>query len=956
MFLDAIIAKIFGTKNERELKSMRPLVEAINALEPQMRQLSDQQLAHKTVEFRERLAQGATLDDLLVEAFAVVREAGRRMLNMRHFDVQLIGGIVLHRGKIAEMKTGEGKTLVATLPVYLNALEGKGVHVVTVNDYLAKRDAEWMGKIYKFLGMSVGVIVHELDDAERRRAYACDITYGTNNEFGFDYLRDNMKFRLEDCVQRGHHYAIVDEVDSILIDEARTPLIISGPSEESTDKYYKVNRIIPKLVRGEVIEGKEPGEKYYTGDYTVDERHRTVALTDEGFEKAARLLGLKSLWDLETIEWKHHVEQALKAHVLFHRDKDYVVKDGQVIIVDEFTGRLMPGRRWSDGLHQAIEAKENVRIERENQTLATITFQNYFRMYKKLAGMTGTADTEAAEFQKIYNLDVVVIPTNRPLIRIEYPDIVYRTAEEKFRNAAKEIKACQERGQPVLVGTISVEKSEKLSAILKRMGVKHEVLNAKQHEREAYIIAQAGRKGAVTVSTNMAGRGTDILLGGNPEFMTKEACLKAKIAEQLPKDQEVYVSDQQYYYFHHLGAFYRVPRPKWDEIYARYKEETDREHDEVVALGGLHIIGTERHEARRIDNQLRGRAGRQGDPGSSRFYLSLQDDLLRIFGGERIQGLMLRLGMEEDVPIESKLITRRIAKAQQAVEAQNFAARKHLLEYDDVMNKQRQAVYGMRRQLLEGADQKERVLEMIRGILQSLIDRHCEARAHPSEWNLAGLRTDLLSQFGVKFEISELEGRKIPELEEFLYERLLARYEEKEAMVGPEIMRETERMIMLHVIDDQWKDHLRSMDYLKEGIGLRGYGQKDPLVEYKKESFLLFQEMMDRIEDESVRYLFFLQPVYEQRQPLPFEPQEEIEEEPQLAPAAAQAQLAAGRGDILDFTRNIQRKKERELAEMQFAGAGVATAQQPIVKGRKVGRNDPCPCGSGKKYKKCCGA
>jgi preprotein translocase subunit SecA len=613
MFIDTIIAKIFGTKNERELKAMRPLVEAINALEPATTRLSDQELAHKTVEFREKLAQGASLADLLPEAFAVVREAGRRTLNMRHFDVQLIGGVVLHRGKIAEMKTGEGKTLVATLPVYLNALEGKGVHVVTVNDYLAKRDSEWMGKIYRFLGMSVGVIVHDLDDAERRASYNCDITYGTNNEFGFDYLRDNMKFRLADCVQRVHNFAIVDEVDSILIDEARTPLIISGPSEESTDKYYKVNRIIPKLIRGEVIEGKEPGEKYYTGDYTVEEKHRNVALTDEGFDKCARLLGLPSLWDLETIEWKHHVEQALKAHVMFHRDKDYVIQDGQVVIVDEFTGRLMPGRRWSDGLHQAIEAKEGVKIERENQTLATITFQNYFRMYKKLAGMTGTADTEAAEFQKIYNLDVVVIPTNRPLIRIEYPDVVYRTEEEKFRNAAKEIKACQEKGQPVLVGTISVEKSEKLSAILKRMGVRHEVLNAKNHEREAYIVAQAGRKGAVTVSTNMAGRGTDILLGGNPEFMTKDACLKEKIAEQLPKEQEVFVSDSQFFYFYHLGAFYRVPRPKWDEIYARFKAQTDREHDEVVALGGLHITGTERHESRRIDNQLRGRAGRQGD-------------------------------------------------------------------------------------------------------------------------------------------------------------------------------------------------------------------------------------------------------------------------------------------------------------------------------------------------------
>ncbi|RPI16560.1 MAG: preprotein translocase subunit SecA [Acidobacteriales bacterium] len=815
-----------------------------------------------------------------------------------------------------------------------------------------------MGKIYKFLGMSLCVIVHDLDDAERKHNYGCDITYGTNNEFGFDYLRDNMKFRLEDCVQREHNFAIVDEVDSILIDEARTPLIISGPSEESTDKYYKVNRIIPKLIRGEVIEGKEPGEKYYTGDYTVEEKHRSVALTDEGFDKAARLLGLQSLWDMETIEWKHHVEQALKAHVVFHRDKDYVIQEGQVLIVDEFTGRLMPGRRWSDGLHQAIEAKELVKIERENQTLATITFQNYFRMYKKLAGMTGTADTEAAEFQKIYNLDVTVIPTNRALIRRENADVVYRTEEEKFRNAAKEIKECHEKGQPVLVGTISVEKSERLSGILKRTGVRHEVLNAKQHEREAQIVAQAGRKGVVTVSTNMAGRGTDILLGGNPEFMSKGACLKEKIAEQLPSEQEVFISDQQFYYFYHLGYFYRVARPKWDEIFARYKIQTDQEHDEVVALGGLHIVGTERHEARRIDNQLRGRAGRQGDPGSSRFYLSLQDDLLRIFGGERIQNLMLRLGMEEDVPIESKLITRRIAKAQEAVEAQNFAARKHLIEYDDVMNKQRQAVYGMRRQLLEGQEQKDRIVDMVGGIVGSCMATRCPNGVHPTEWDLAGLRTDVLSQFGVKIEAQALAGLTATEIEETIREQLVKKYEEKEDLVGSPVMRETERMIMLNVVDDQWKDNLLSMDHLKEGIGLRGYGQKDPLVEYKKESFILFQDMMDRIEDETIRYLFFLQPVQGERPPLPFEPEEESDEDDTVM-AAAEAngpQRAAAQSSIQDFTRHIQRKKEREMAELQFVGGGTSTAQQPVVKGAKVGRNDPCPCGSGKKYKKCCGS
>jgi len=958
---DAILAKVFGTKNERQIKAILPIVEAIGALEPSMQQLSDSELARKTVEFKEKLAQGATLDDLLIEAFAVVREAGRRTVNMRHFDVQLIGGYVLHKGKIAEMKTGEGKTLVATLPVYLNALEGKGVHVVTVNDYLAKRDAEWMGRIYTFLGLTVGTIVHELDDQERKAAYNCDVTYGTNNEFGFDYLRDNMKFRLEDCVQRTHHFAIVDEVDSILIDEARTPLIISGASEESTDKYVRVNRIIPKLIRGEVIEGKEPGEKYYTGDYTVDEKQRNVALTDEGWDKVAKLLNMPSVWDIEHMEWKHHVEQALKAHVLFHRDKDYLVKDGEVIIVDEFTGRVMPGRRWSDGLHQAVEAKEGVKVQRENQTLATITFQNYFRMYKKLAGMTGTAVTEAAEFDKTYKLDVVEIPTNRPLIRIEHPDIVYRTEEEKFRNAAKEIKALQEKGQPVLVGTVSVEKSEKLSGILKRMGVKHEVLNAKNHEREAFIVAQAGRKGAVTVSTNMAGRGTDILLGGNPEFMAKEACLKERLAESVPKGQEQYVGDANYNYFQHLGQFYRVPRAKWDELYARFKAETDAEHEVVTALGGLHITGTERHEARRIDNQLRGRAGRQGDPGSSRFFLSLQDDLLRVFGGEKMQNLMLRLGMEEDVPIESRLISRRIKAAQEAVEAQHFAARKHLLEYDDVMNKQREAIYGWRRQLLEKQDQRRRIMEMVRGIVDEFVANRCPERAHPSEWDLTGLQTDVNSQFGLRVNVAEFAEMPREAVAEEIFQQLEKKYAQKEQVIGADAIREAERMIMLHVIDTQWKDHLLSMDHLKEGIGLRGYGQKDPLVEYKKESFVLFQEMMDRIEDEAVRYLYFLEGVESGPPPSPFAYEEEASpelEEPEPAPVIANAaQRAAAQQSIDDFTRNIQRKKDREMAELQFVGGDSGTGTgKTIVKGAKVGRNDPCPCGSGKKYKKCCGA
>ncbi|HTA67179.1 MAG TPA: preprotein translocase subunit SecA [Bryobacteraceae bacterium] len=958
--IDQVLAKIFGTKNEREVKRIRPIVAAINDLEPAMQQLSDAELSQKTVEFKQRVANGESLDDLLIESFAVCREVGRRVLNMRHFDVQLIGGIFLHRGKIAEMRTGEGKTLVATLPVYLNGLSGLGVHVVTVNDYLAKRDSEWMGRIYKFLGMSVGVIVHDLDDEERRQSYACDITYGTNNEYGFDYLRDNMKFRIEDCVQRGHNFGIVDEVDSILIDESRTPLIISGPSEESTDKYYKINRIIPKLVRGEEIKGKEPGESYTTGDYTVDEKHRSAALTEEGIAKVEKLLGCGNLYQPENWTILHHVQQALKAHVLFLRDKDYLVQDGQVIIVDEFTGRVMPGRRWSDGLHQAIEAKENVKIERENQTLATITFQNYFRMYKKLAGMTGTAETEAAEFDKTYKLDVAVIPTNRQMVRKEFQDIVYRTEDEKFRNAAKEIQGLYEKGQPVLVGTISVEKSERLSNSLKKMGVKHEVLNAKNHEREAFIVAQAGRKGAITVSTNMAGRGTDILLGGNPEFLTKEYLKKEN------KDPDLLQTSP-------VGS---AERAEWDAVYTRFKEETAVEHDEVVALGGLHVLGTERHESRRIDNQLRGRAGRQGDPGSSRFYLSLQDDLMRIFGGERMQNLMLRLGMEEDVPIESKMISKRIAASQKAVEAQNFAARKHLLEYDDVMNKQRQAVYGMRRHLLEGQDQRERVHEIIEGIVATFIDMRCPERTHPSTFDLTGLQSDVLSSFGLKIDTDELQGMARQEIETHIYDLLIARYKEKEDLIGPENMRDAERIVMLNVIDNQWKDHLLSMDHLKEGIGLRGYGQKDPLIEYKKESFQMFQDMMDRIEDETIRYLFFLQvtsggggpgdgdgsggPGVRPKPVLPFSPDEEDEEEEDNEEALVGAngeQRRAAQTVVEDFTRNIQRKKDKEMAELQFVGgSGTATDKKQAISAKKAGRNDPCPCGSGKKYKKCHGA
>ncbi len=945
--IDAVLAKIFGTKNEREIKKIRPIVAQINELEPAMQALDDTALAAKTVEFRERLANGETLDDLLVEAFAVVREAGRRVLNMRHFDVQLIGGIVLHRGNIAEMRTGEGKTLVATLPVYLNALTGRGVHVITVNDYLARRDSDWMGRLYKFLGLSVGVILNNISEQERREGYGSDITYGTNNEFGFDYLRDNMKFRLDQCVQREHNFAIVDEVDSILIDEARTPLIISGPSEESTDKYYRVNRIIPKLVRGEVIEGKEPGQKFTTGDFTVDEKHRSVALTEEGVLKCEQLLGCGNLYEPENIELNHHVQQSLRAHVIYHKDKDYIIQpdesgEPEVVIVDEFTGRLMPGRRWSDGLHQAVEAKEGVKIQRENQTLATITFQNYFRMYNKLAGMTGTAMTEAAEFGKTYKIDVIEIPTNREMIRNDQTDIVYRTEEEKFRNAAKEIKVAHEKGQPVLVGTISVEKSEHLSGILKKMGVRNEVLNAKNHEREAMIISQAGRKGSVTVSTNMAGRGTDILLGGNAEFTTKE------VLRKQGKDPDAYQT----------AAVGSPERQEWDQLLERFKEETAAEREEVKQLGGLYIVGTERHESRRIDNQLRGRAGRQGDPGASRFYLSLQDDLLRIFGGERIQNLMLRLGMTEDEPIESKLITKRIAAAQKAVEAQNFAARKHLLEYDDVMNKQRTAVYSMRRALLEGADQKEKVRDMIEGILNSFLDLRCGDDIKPFDWDLTALQSDILTQFGVKVDPAELADLSRVEIEDLIRERLFARYDEKERMVSPELMRETERIIMLNVIDAQWKDHLLSMDHLKEGIGMRAYGQKDPLIEYKKESFKIFQAMMDRIEDETIRYLFFLQMSTGDDTVLTADYSREDESPEDSEPAEPEpVAVAAAQSSLLDFTRNIQRKKDKEMAALQFTGgdASAPAKPAPVVNADKVGRNDPCPCGSGKKYKKCHG-
>ncbi|HEX9982216.1 MAG TPA: preprotein translocase subunit SecA [Thermoanaerobaculia bacterium] len=911
--IDKLLTMIFGSKHERDVKKMIPVVQHINSLEPGISRLSDEELRGKTAEFRERLRPlveaidaarqevprdenmvkaakadlQQALDDLLPEAFAVCREGGKRALGMRHFDVQLMGGIVLHSGKIAEMKTGEGKTLVATLPVYLNALTGRGVHVVTVNDYLARRDAEWMGRLYKFLGLTVGVIQNPHGDRERQQAYRCDVTYGTNNEFGFDYLRDNMKFDLESMVQRDHVFAIVDEVDSILIDEARTPLIISGPSEESVDKYYVADRIIPRLIKDK--------------DYQVDEKQHTAVLTEEGVLHAEKLLGNVELYDPDNMDLLHAVNQAVRAHSLYRNDVEYVVKDGEVIIVDEFTGRLMPGRRWSDGLHQAVEAKEGVKIESENQTLATITFQNLFRMYDKLAGMTGTADTEAAEFDKIYRLEVVVIPPNRANVRNDSPDLVYRTEREKFEAIVKEVKEMHAKGQPALVGTISIEKSEALSTALKRNGVPHVVLNAKHHDREAEIVAQAGRKGAVTIATNMAGRGTDILLGGNAEFLFAQ---KSKdIEDPLERKQ----------------------------LEMQIKREWNEAHEEVVRLGGLHILGTERHESRRIDNQLRGRSGRQGDPGSSRFYLSLEDDLMRIFGSDRISGLMQRLGMEEGVPIEHGMVTRAIERAQKQVEGRNFEARKHLLEYDDVMNKQRVSIYTLRRSILDGREGKNYIVSAADEIVDYLVDTHYPADGEPNETEL---NVEAYDYFGLDLKAAgvNLDEMRPDEVKYALHEAVNQRYEQKEASIGSDVMRLHEKYILLQVIDQQWKDHLLNIDHLKEGIGLRGYGQRDPLVEYKRESFELFQEMMERIQDRAVKYLWKVEVVVER------EGQQQREQESQRV------------------QRSLPPQPPRQQP-MTFSGAGGTAASTTVKKTEaKVGRNDPCPCGSGKKYKKCHGA
>jgi len=924
----AILRTVFGTKHERDVKRMKPVVAQINALEPEMQQLDDAGLAARTDELRKRVADGEELDDLLPEAFAVCREAACRRLGMRHFDVQLIGGMVLHQGTIAEMATGEGKTLVATLPAYLNALSGKGVHIVTVNDYLAKRDAQWMGPIYQALGLTVGVIQHEasfqydpayvtpdirmtaLRPIGRREAYAADITYGTNNEFGFDYLRDNMRFALDELVQRELNYAIVDEVDSILIDEARTPLIISGPAEQSTDLYYKIDRIIPKLKRAAtIVEGKlSEIEEQKVGDFIVDEKAKTVSLTEAGIASCERLLAIDNLYDPQHIDALHHIQQGLRAHSLFRKDVDYMVKDGEVIIVDEFTGRLMPGRRWSDGLHQAVEAKEGVRIERENQTLATITFQNYFRMYAKLAGMTGTAETEAEEFAKIYKLDVTVVPTNRTLIRLNNPDVVYKTEREKFDAVVADIRERNEKGQPILVGTVSIEKSERLSALLKKRGVRHEVLNAKYHEREAEIVAQAGREGAVTIATNMAGRGTDILLGGNADFLSKEI-LRRKGLDPATAALEARAAA--------LEEARRITEP---------------EHRRVIERGGLHIIGTERHESRRVDNQLRGRSGRQGDPGSSRFYLSLEDDLLRIFGSQRIQGIMDRLGMEEGEPIEHRLVTRAIATAQKRVETHNFEIRKHLLEYDDVMNKQREIIYGMRRQILDGASQADTVAEWIDDLVAATLDGYAPEDSHVDDWDLAGLGEGLSRQFDVRIPPARTEevGSRVG-LEELVGEAVKARYAERERELGTDLLRALERHEMLIVIDTQWKDHLLSIDHLKEGIGLRGYGQRDPLTEYKKEAFDLFQDMVERVKVAVVERLFKVQVVRDTPMELP-------------------AMTAWAR------TQELRGEMPGERPSGAAAPPAAVSRPAPAPRtptGEKIGRNDPCYCGSGKKYKKC---
>jgi len=921
-----LFKRVFGTQNDREIKRMLPRIEAINRLEPELERLSDAELQARTPAFRERVERGEPLDDLLPEAFATVREAARRTLGQRHFDVQLIGGMVLHRGSIAEMKTGEGKTLVATLPTYLNALTGRGVHIVTVNEYLARFHAEWMGDVFRFLGLSVGAVYHGLSDVERKKAYGSDVTYATNNELGFDYLRDNMKLSVESCVQRDLHYAIVDEVDSILIDEARTPLIISGPSEENTQIYKVANQVIPSLRAGEKGDPSKGIEE--TGDYWIDEKAHSATLTEQGIHKVEKMLRLSNLYDPEMLPVLHAVNQALVAHSLKKRDVDYLVETGEsgkreVVIIDEFTGRKMPGRRWSDGLHQAVEAKEGIQVQSENQTLASVTFQNFFRMYDKLSGMTGTADTEAPEFAKIYDLDVVNIPTNRPMIRDDMADVVFKTKAEKFEAVAEEIKERQQHGQPCLVGTIAVETSEMLSRKLKKKGVRHNVLNAKHHAREADIVAQAGRKGAVTISTNMAGRGTDILLGGNPEFMALDQCGHDR---------------------HH---------PEFPVWLSKFEAQCAGERDEVVAAGGLHIIGTERHESRRVDNQLRGRAGRQGDPGSSQFFLSLEDDLLRIFEGDRVKQWWDRVGVEEGEAIENRLLSRVIENAQKKVEARNFDIRKHLLDYDDVMNKQRKAFYARRRQVLAAENVHEEVIEMTEGIIVSLLERHWPEKGEPDAEALSALAVDLEAQFGASFDPAAAPfvdgagrpasdrnavGRAVLERLEQLLEEKARGCKEKDAEY-PDLayppLEWFERDIILRILDTQWKDHLHSMDGLREGIGLRGYAQKDPKVEYQREGYALFAEMEERIDWQAseIIYKFVL-------------PEPRVAEAAPPAPARAAERSEGGRGAA----------PRRGAPPAAAAPAGRAQGAAAPPASGKVGRNDPCPCGSGKKFKKCCGA
>ncbi|MGI8786300.1 MAG: preprotein translocase subunit SecA [Pyrinomonadaceae bacterium] len=926
--VDKFFKKVLGSNSDVFLKKIRPVVEQINDLEPSMQKLSDDELKAKTVEFKERLSsvldnitdkeerrkkEQDILNEMLPEAFAVVREASVRVTGMRHFDVQLIGGIALHQGRIAEMRTGEGKTLVSTLPAYLNGLTGRGVHIVTVNDYLALRDAEWMGKIHTFLGLTVGCIQNDMDDYERKEQYACSMTYGTNNEFGFDYLRDNMKFDPEQLVQPDHYYAIIDEVDSILIDEARTPLIISGASDEATDKYYIANQIIPNFERGH----KDEETKVTTGDYLLDEKNHSSVLTEAGVTKAEKLLGVSNLYDPENMELLHCVEQALKAHTLYRRDHQYVVQDGEVIIVDDFTGRLMQGRRWSDGLHQAIEAKEGVKIERENQTLATITLQNYFRMYEKLSGMTGTAETETEEFGETYGLDVIVIPTNRPMVRDDKSDVIYRTLPEKWNAVVEEIKERHEKGQPVLVGTVSVENSELIADRLKKVGVPHNVLNAKYHEREAEIVAQAGRKGAVTIATNMAGRGTDIILGGNPEFMANDFLKRREINPDEATPEQ------------------------FEEELTKAKRLVAEEGKEVVAAGGLQILATERHESRRIDNQLRGRSGRQGDPGATRFALSLEDDLMRIFAGDKVRSMMEWLGMEEGVAIESKTVSKQIERAQKAVEARNFETRKHVLKYDDVMNKQRETIYGLRRQLMMEQEHREYLIGekgVARDLLADLTHQYLNPQVTPDNWDIETYAAEIQSIYAVDPAADagvDFQKMNADEIENAIWKKAIENYEEKEKLVGAEQLRGYERYIMLNIIDSQWKDHLLSIDHLKQGIGLVGYGQKDPLVEYKKQSFDMFQDLLDRVDTQTAKALFNLEVVVKDEQ-------EEIER----------------------LARLERQRARRQAAGMAFTGAmGTATMAGeearksiPFVRDQpKVKPNDPCSCGSGKKYKKCCG-